>query len=118
MSIEFEDLNEQIRRINLSGRLDIAGTQEISIKFTALSCSKTQHVIVDLTEVSFLSSMGIRELIGNAKALQQRGGFMVLLVEAKNSAVVKTLESTGIDDLIPLFGDVNQAIEALLAKIS
>ena len=73
MSIEFEDLTESLRLIKISGRLDILGTQEIATKFAALACTENRRVIVDLTAVSFLASIGIRELITNAKALQRRG---------------------------------------------
>ena len=61
-------------------------------------------MVVDLTAVTFLASIGIRALITNAKALQQRGGKMVLFV-GENAAVAKTLETTGIDALIPMFSD-------------
>lgn len=114
MSIEFEDLNENLRCITISGRLDILGTEEIATKFAALACANNRRVIVDLTGVSFLASIGIRSLISNAKALQQRGGRMVLFV-GDNEAVSKTLETTGIDALLPMFVDAADANEAALA---
>jgi len=114
MAIEFEDVNETFRRIRLSGRLDIQGTEAVSIKFTYLAASAPRRVVVDLTEVSFLASIGIRELISSAKALQQRGGRMVLLV-GNNAGVAKTLDVTGIDTLIPVFADPSEADAAALA---
>lgn len=113
MAIDFADLNENLRRISLSGRLDIQGTEEISLKFTALSSSAQRRVIVDLTAVTFLASIGIRALITNAKALQQRGGRMVLFV-GDNASVTKTLEATGIDTLLPMFADAGEAEKAAL----
>jgi anti-sigma B factor antagonist len=114
MAIEFEDVTDTFRRIRLSGRLDIQGTEAISIKFTFLAASAPRRVVVDLTEVSFLASIGIRELISSAKALQQRGGRMVLLV-GENAGVAKTLEVTGIDTLIPMFANPADADAAALA---
>jgi anti-anti-sigma factor len=70
--------------------------------------------VVDLTAVSFLASIGIREIITNAKAAQQRGGRLVLFV-GDNNAVTKTLETTGIDALIPMFADYAAAEKAALA---
>jgi anti-sigma B factor antagonist len=69
---------------------------------------------VDLTAVSFLASIGIRALISNAKALQQKGGRLVLHV-GQNEAVAKTLVATGIDALIPMYQDVGEAERAALA---
>ena len=101
MSLEFSDVNENLRLIALSGRLDILGTEAIATKFSALCASAERRVIVDMTAVNFLSSIGIRALVSNAKAQQQRGGRMVLLVEA-GSPVEETLTTTGIDALIPM----------------
>jgi anti-sigma B factor antagonist len=114
MSIEFEDVNDTFRRIKLAGRLDIPGTEAISIKFTNLAASAARRVVVDLTAVTFLASIGIRELISSAKALQQRGGRMVLFV-GDNAAVAKTLQVTGIDALIPMFSNLPEADQAALA---
>jgi anti-sigma B factor antagonist len=114
MAIEFEDISDTFRRIKLSDRLDIPGTEAISVKFTYLAASAPRRVVVDLTEVSFLASIGIRELISSAKALQARGGRMVLFVGG-NAAVAKTLEVTGIDTLIPMFLDLSAADQAALA---
>ena len=67
---------------------------------------------MDLSDVTFLSSMGIRALIGSAKAQQAKGGRMILHVD-NNDVVVRTLEATGIDELIPMFEDAEDAEKAL-----
>jgi anti-sigma B factor antagonist len=113
MTLDFTDENDSLRRITLTGRLDIAGTEAIATRFSALCASAERRVVVDLSSVSFLSSIGIRALVGSAKAQQQRGGRMVLVVEA-NSSVAKTLETTGIDALIPMFTDSVEAEKAAL----
>ena len=114
MAIEYVDVSEDFRRISLSGRLDTLGSEEIANKFAVLAASAKRRVIVDLTDVTFLSSMGIRALVANAKAQQNRGGRMVLLV-GSNTAIVKTLDATGIDTLIPMFADPSEAEKAALA---
>lgn len=105
MNIECIDLSDSLRSISLTGRMDILGTDTIATKFAALATAANHRVIVDLTQVDFLASIGIRALISNAKALQQRGGKMVLFVGA-NEIVSKTLTTTGIDTLIPMFDDL------------
>ena len=57
--------------------------------------------------------MGIRLLIEAAKSQQAKGGRMVLQV-AGNEVVGRTLEATGIGELIPTFGDAADAERALL----
>jgi anti-anti-sigma factor len=114
MPIDFEDCSNHLRRIILTGRLDIPGTAEIDVKFAGMSAAAEHRLVVDLTGVSFLASMGIRSLISNAKAQQQRGGRMVLFV-GDNAPVTKTLEATGIDVLIPMFSNFSDAEKAALA---
>jgi anti-anti-sigma factor len=112
MAIRYEDVNEGFRRIFLSGRLDTAGSEQIASEFATLAESAKQGVVVDLSAVTFLSSMGIRALIASAKAQQARGGRMVLHVDG-NDVVIRTLEATGIDELIPMFDDADDAERAL-----
>lgn len=98
----------------LSGRLDMLGMEEISLKLTSLTAIKPLPVIVDLRNVSFLASIGIRSIISSARALDQKGGRMVILL-GDNDLVRATLESTGIDDLIPMVADEEQAEQTALA---
>lgn len=112
--ISFVEVGENFRRISITGRLDIAGSDSIALKFTTLAVAPQRRVVVDLTGVSFLASIGIRAIISNAKALQQRGGKMVLFV-GDNATVTQTLQGTGIDALIPMFADVAASDNAALA---
>ena len=98
----------------LSGRLDMLGMEEISLKLTSLTAIKPLPVIVDLRNVSFLASIGIRSIISSARALDQKGGRMVILL-GYNDLVRVTLESTGIDDLIPMVADAELAEQTALA---
>jgi len=114
MPIEFEDHQDGVRRITLSGRIDIPGTEEISMPFAVASASAARRVLVDLRQVSLLASIGIRALVSNAKAQQMRGGRLVLFV-GENTNVLKTLEITGIDAILPTYTDEREAIAAALA---
>lgn len=114
MSIEYTDVTDTLRRITLTGRLDIAGTDAIALQFSAMTSSAQRRAVVDLSAVDFLASIGIRAVVANARAMQQRGSRMVLFV-GDNSAVTKTLETTGIDTVIPMFADLAEADRAALA---
>ena len=113
MAIRFEDENEDFRRIVLSGRLDTAGSEQIAPKFAELAESAKGGVVVSLSAVKFLSSMAIRVLVMGAKAVQAKGSRMVLHV-GDNEVIIRTLEATGINELIPTFQDALDAEEALL----
>ena len=112
MGIRFEDVNGDFRRIVLSGRLDTAGTEEIARQFAELTLS-SKGVVVHLSEVRFLSSMAIGMLLKGAKTVQKMGGSLALHV-GENEVVIRTLEATGIKELIPTFEDARDAEKAVL----
>ena len=68
----------QTLRVVLSGRLDSSTVDEIEPALRARLDDGTQHVLVDLREVSFAASMAIRMFIATARRLQQLGRQMVL----------------------------------------
>ncbi len=114
MSISYNDIGQDLRRIVISGRLDIPGTDSVASQLEELTAAPKKGVVVDLSALRFLASIGIRALITSAKAVQQRGGKMVLVV-SDNSTVVMSLEATGVDELIPLFRNVSDAEKAAVA---
>jgi anti-anti-sigma factor len=110
MDIVVDQLNPQTRCIRLSGRLDMKGAGLIEQRFTTLTATHDNKVIVDMGGVDFLASIGMRLLLTCAKANALRGGQMVL---ANPQPLVKqALETAGIDDLIPIFADEAIALMA------
>ena len=66
MESAVHDLDSDILGINLAGRMDLNGTREIDLKFTALTATRRARILVDLSNVTFIASIGIRTLISNA----------------------------------------------------
>jgi anti-anti-sigma factor len=112
MEINSETLENGVLRVSLSGRMDVLGAQDIDIKFTALTATKKASILVDISDVSFLASLGMRTLISSAKALSNRGGLMVLYKPQPN--VAEVLETAGVTSLIPVYDEYENAINALL----
>jgi anti-sigma B factor antagonist len=112
MSISYDDVGEHVRRIVITGRLDMPGTDSIASRLLELTAAPKKGVVVDLCALRFLASIGISALITSAKAVQQRGGKMVLLV-SPGSSVVMSLEATGVDQLIPVFKSSVEAEKAV-----
>src|SRR5262245_9681964 len=114
MSISYNDVGENLRRIVISGRLDVPGTDSVASQLVELAAAPKKGVVVDLSAVSFLASIGIRALLTSAKAVQQRGGKMVLVVGG-GSTVNLSLQATGVDQLIPVFKNASDAERAAVA---
>lgn len=107
MNISDELLDGNVFRVSLSGRMDIEGVGQIETRFAAMTASPRMAIIVDMSDVPFMSSLGIRALLMNAKAVGRRGGKFVILNPDQNVRTV--LESSGIDQLIPLCDSLEEA---------
>jgi len=114
MSITYSDVGENLRRIVISGRLDVPGTDAVAAQLVELTAAPKKRVVVALSAVRFLASIGVRALITSAKAVQQRGGKMVLVV-SDSSTVMLSLEATGVSELIPVFKSASDAERAAVA---
>ena len=111
MELQVRELEGGIRSISLSGKLDAAAIQQIDLKFTALTATQKAKILVDLSEVKLLASIGMRLLVSNAKAQNLRGGMMVLY--RPTGGVEDVLRTTGIDAIIPVAHDMATARKAL-----
>src|SRR5215510_1872385 len=114
MELQYTELESGIRLIKLIGTLDILGVGEIETKFSGYCAGEHPRVVVDLSNVEFLASIGIRLLNLNAKSIASRGGRMVLLKPIPE--VRSVLEVTGIPSMIPMYDGLESAETVLLAS--
>ena len=110
MEMQIEKPEGEMARVKLVGRMDYAGATEIDAKFMEL-VEQEKFLLVDISKVNFLASMGIRTLIMGAKALKERGGKMILL--SPEMMVAKVLKTSGTDILIPVYYDLSLARMAM-----
>jgi anti-anti-sigma factor len=110
IAIALEELTGGILKVILEGRLDIEGANAVDLKMNIIAGSR-KSVIVDLKNVSFLGSIGLRTLVIPARTITGRGGKMVLL--GPNAMVERVLKTSGIDSLIPIHSDLPSALAAL-----
>jgi anti-sigma B factor antagonist len=111
MELTYEDLDDGIRRVNLVGRMDVQGCQEVDLKFTSVTASRQAFVVVDLSLVDFLSSLGLGTLVRSAKAQMSREGKLVLL--SPQPQVARVLQTTQVDQVLDVFYDFEQARRAV-----
>ena len=107
MELESLTLLDDIVQLKLSGRLDLEGAQAINDRFAFATTTSKAKIIVDLSQVTFLASIGIRLLLTSARAQAKRGG--TLLLAAPQPPVRKVIEAAGIDQLVGVVADVESA---------
>lgn len=112
MELEIREQSPTVTQVALKGQLDTQGVDRIETRLTAI-LARGGHGIIDLSEVTFLASLGIRLLITIAKTMDRRGGRLVLVVP--RSLVEQALRHSSLDEIIPVAPDVESA-RALLAS--
>jgi anti-anti-sigma factor len=113
MLIETELLEDGLLKVGLRGRMDIAGVEAAAMEFTSLTAVEARRVILDLSGVDFLASIGVRAILQNARALKLRGGAMALC--GAPPLVAQVLESAGVGNVITVSPDLASARAALAA---
>ncbi|MEW6304219.1 MAG: STAS domain-containing protein [Verrucomicrobiota bacterium] len=111
MELTVENLEGGFQCIALAGRLDLKGTQEVDLKFSAFAGGGKKSVVVDMSKVEFVASIGIRMLLSNIKTLTASGAKMVILSPQK--MVEDILKLSGLDTVAEIVHDRAAAIEAL-----
>jgi anti-sigma B factor antagonist len=112
LDLEFVDLGNNIVRVVLRGRLDTPGVDRVETRFAAGIVPQGRHAIVDLSNVSFIASMGLRMFISVARVLGRKQCRMVLL--APTPLVNEVLVNAALEHVMPIVSDEPQAL-ALLA---
>ena len=107
MELQYVDIGD-VRKVTLAGRLDSAGVDLIEMRFGAMIIPAGKHTVIDITEVPFLASLGIRMLISTTRALSRKGAKMALF--GANPAVMEIIETMGFDDIVPVVSSESDAI--------
>jgi anti-anti-sigma factor len=111
LELKHEWIAPDVGCVYLSGRLDIPGVQEVQLKFTVFTATQRKPVIVDLSDVTLITSIGLGMLITGANALKTHGVPMILLNPQPN--VAEVLELACVNEILP----IEQDLEAALRRI-
>jgi anti-sigma B factor antagonist len=114
MTISILDLDGNVTKVVLTGRIDIAGAREIEMPMAVVAGSR-RAVVVDLSAVEFMASLGLRGIGVSAKSIINKRGKIVLLMPQPQ--VEEVITTTGIDQLIPIYHDETDAIAEVIATI-
>ena len=110
MKITTAGIKDDLLHIMLDGRLDAPSVQAIEEEFET-AISGTKHVIVDLSNVVFVGSLGIRLLVSGGKLKAKKGGKMALVVT--DTKIRWVLKTAGVDQLLPVAEGLDDAIAAI-----
>ncbi len=110
MQLSTEDMDGGVTRVELDGRMDIAGAAAVDMKMNLIAGS-AKKLLIDLQKVTFLGSMGLRSIVLPARAVLGKGGKVVIY--APTEMVESVLKASNIDSLLPIHHDLATATAAL-----
>jgi anti-anti-sigma factor len=106
MEMTISDFGQAGKKVTLVGKLDIMGAEEIGLPLAALAGSRS-NIVVDMTGVDFIASIGIRQLVETAKAVARGAGKLVLL--DPNPMVTQVLVVSGLEPFLPIVRTEDEA---------
>lgn len=85
-------VNGDVNEVKLAGRLDVKAAKEVDAAF-AEAAAAAPNIVLDLSELDYIASAGLRALKRLRGAVRNNGG--TLIVRGVQEDVMDVLEMTG-----------------------
>lgn len=108
-TIDVSEAEAGLSVVALAGEIDMASSAELERQLGALEGAEGFQVVVDLAGLTFIDSSGIRALVVAAKAIESRGGTVLLAAPSPN--IERVFVTVHLSEVIP----VRESLEAALA---
>jgi len=94
--------------VTVSGRLDTVTAPAFDAQLAAFLADPRPHILLDLGEVTFISSAGLRSILHLIKHTAAHGGRLRLFAAAPH--IVEVIEISGFPSLVDLYPDRESAL--------
>jgi anti-sigma B factor antagonist len=113
VNMQISELGENKVKVTLAGRLDTPGVGRIETGFVAALVPRGRSAIVDLSQVDFVASLGIRMFLSAARGLAMRQARLVLF--APQAPVLEVFDTVSLGEMMAIVEDEAAALAALNA---
>ncbi len=100
--------------VRISGSAGMVDADLIREKLKSVTAESAQQIVLDLSELEFISSSGLGVIVSARHDAQVHGGRMVLA--NPTPAVRKILDATRLSTLFGVFDTLQQAVDFLVDK--
>jgi anti-sigma B factor antagonist len=101
-----------IRVIEVAGELDIASAPRLCARLDATRTGRRPRLLVDLREVDFCDSTGLRALLGAASEVRAHGGRFAIVCQPSGD-LARLLEIVGAGEWLAIHDDHDSGLAAL-----
>jgi anti-sigma B factor antagonist len=101
-----------VRVIAVAGELDIATAPALCARLDASRTARRPRVLIDLSDVEFCDSTGLRALLGAASEVRTHGGRFAI-VSRPGGDVARLLDIVGAAEWLAIYADPASGLAAL-----
>jgi anti-sigma B factor antagonist len=101
-----------VRVIAVAGELDIATAPDLCARLDATRSTRRPRLLVDLTDVGFCDSTGLRALLGAASEVRAHGGRFAIVCPSTGE-VARLLEIVGAGEWMAIHADPASGMASL-----
>ena len=105
-----EQVSGDVWVVALTGEVDLYTAPEFKQQLQDVIAQGASHVIVDLTDTTFIDSTTLGVLVGGVKRLRTNGGQLSIVCSDRN--ITKIFEITGLNREFPIHADRAEALES------
>ena len=106
-AIEDRSVDTDTHVVSVAGEIDLFTAPEFKQRVSAPIDEGRTHVVVDLTETTFIDSSSLGVLIGAHRRLRRLEGQLVIV--CSNDAIAKTFRITGLDGVFTIVTTLDEA---------
>ena len=111
--MSYHEIRPGVGCVGLIGRLDVRHVPQIERLFEFMTATQKRPVVVDLSGVELLNSIGLALLISNANSLSVHKAAMILL--NPQPRVERVIRMACLDQLLPIVYSVAEALRKIKA---
>lgn len=104
-----DDEKKGITILRLNGRLDATSVPALDLKLSEKVQEGKNKVVLDLRKLDYLSSAGMRLLLGYTKKLKNNGGSLNMFGPVKE--ILEIIKMGGFEQILQIYNDEKEALE-------
>lgn len=109
MEVNIIDETKTLSTITISGDLDGDSLPRLGDAVDDLQARGVVHVILDLSEMHFMSSLGLGLIVETSQTLKEKGGTLSLVCQRPR--LLNEFEQTHLNEVVSIYTNLDEAVK-------